>query len=190
MILASQFSRLSLEPCICPRCRSDITGRATDMEQFLRFIIVCQSLSSFLSSSMLWLFLYSFFKEWKLSLSLPPKSQSNNKIWNHIWHHELTLNCIISGQSTSNLNLLVNKYIVIKFQWEVKSSVRCSSFYYTMKTDSFLEAIDIGWVDQCQKVWSEPDCCGIQQARKLQATLEVCNPKLSLTDSLTHRGKV
>ena len=57
MILASQFSRLSLEPCICPRCRSDITGRATDMEQFLRFIIVCQSLSSFVSSSMLWLFL-------------------------------------------------------------------------------------------------------------------------------------
>ena len=29
-----------------------------------------------------------------------------------------------------------------------------------------------------------------KQARKLQATLEVCNPKLSLTDSLTHRGKV
>ena len=62
MILASQFSRLSLEPCICPRCRSDITGRATDMEQFLRFMIVCQSLSSFVSSSMLWLFLYSFIK--------------------------------------------------------------------------------------------------------------------------------
>merc|ERR1719391_831885 len=30
--------RLSLEPCICPRCRSDIPGRATDMEQFLRTI--------------------------------------------------------------------------------------------------------------------------------------------------------
>ena len=32
----ASFSRLSLDPCICPRCRSDITGRATDMEQFLR----------------------------------------------------------------------------------------------------------------------------------------------------------
>jgi len=28
--------RLSLDPCICPRCRSEITGRATDMEHFLR----------------------------------------------------------------------------------------------------------------------------------------------------------
>merc|ERR1712107_657328 len=30
--------RSSLEAAICPRCRSDITGRATDMEQFLRSI--------------------------------------------------------------------------------------------------------------------------------------------------------
>jgi len=29
-----------------------------------------------------------------------------------------------------------------------------------------------------------------EQARKLQATLEGCNPKLSLTDSLTDMGKV
>ena len=29
-----------------------------------------------------------------------------------------------------------------------------------------------------------------KQARKLQATLEGCNPKLSLTDSLTDVGKV
>jgi len=30
----------------------------------------------------------------------------------------------------------------------------------------------------------------VKQARKLQATLEGCNPKLSLTDSLTDMGKV
>ena len=32
----SDVFRSSLEAAICPRCRSDITGRATDMEQFLR----------------------------------------------------------------------------------------------------------------------------------------------------------
>ena len=61
----------------------------------------------------------------------------------------------------------LNPYLdsVAKTQWK-----SCGSFFET----------GVNWRDEDVS----------KQARKLQATLEVCNPKLSLTDSLTHRGKV
>merc|ERR1712203_971898 len=34
--LVCETCKSGLRPCICPRCRQEMTGRATDMEDFLR----------------------------------------------------------------------------------------------------------------------------------------------------------
>ena len=65
-----------------------------------------------------------------------------------------------------------------KDQWIKDTCEKTKSFYWA-KSTAFCgpDTMAFGWVKK-------------KQARKLQATLEGCNPKLSLTDSLTDMGKV
>lgn len=69
----------------------------------------------------------------------------------------------------------------------------CCNFSSRLKADICLILLWCYDDDVCLSVYlceSHPWLRKFKQARKLQATLEVCNPKLSLTDLLTHRGEV
>ena len=46
LINVLSLCRSGLDPCICPKCRGPIIGRATDIENYLRFVLISKSSQS------------------------------------------------------------------------------------------------------------------------------------------------